>query len=93
MFSVNKLDFNLLGDRLMVGLQNLDLPIGVRVPVSQLNFSVQKHTNIKPNLFPPRNAFLNKKEYSVNVNEHTSTKKIDSFICLCYKNIIKFHYD
>ena len=27
-----------LGDRLMVGLQNLDLPIGVRVPVSQFDF-------------------------------------------------------
>ncbi len=25
----------LLGDRLMVGLQSLDLPIGVRIPVSQ----------------------------------------------------------
>jgi hypothetical protein len=24
-----------LGDRLMVGLQSLDLPIGVRIPVSQ----------------------------------------------------------
>lgn len=28
----------LLGDRLMVGLQSLDLPIGVRIPVSQLIF-------------------------------------------------------
>lgn len=27
-----------LGDRLMVGLQSLDLPIGVRIPVSQPNF-------------------------------------------------------
>ena len=25
----------MLGDRLMVGLQSLDLPIGVRIPVSQ----------------------------------------------------------
>ena len=29
----------MLGDRLMVGLQSLDLPIGVRIPVSQPNFS------------------------------------------------------
>lgn len=27
-----------LGDRLMVGLQSLDLPIGVRIPVSQPAF-------------------------------------------------------
>lgn len=26
----------MLGDRLMVGLQSLDLPIGVRIPVSQI---------------------------------------------------------
>jgi hypothetical protein len=30
-----------LGDRLMVGLQNLDLPIGVRVPVSQFDFGLR----------------------------------------------------
>ncbi len=28
----------MLGDRLMVGLQFLDLPIGVRIPVSQPKF-------------------------------------------------------
>jgi hypothetical protein len=32
----------LVGDRLMVGLQNLDLPIGVRIPVSQpINISIK----------------------------------------------------
>ena len=30
-----------LGDRLMVGLQFLDLPIGVRIPVSQPRISSQ----------------------------------------------------
>lgn len=37
-FALNKLN-EVLGDRLMVGLQFLDLPIGVRIPVSQNLFS------------------------------------------------------
>ena len=40
----------------MVGLQSLDLPIGVRVPVSQLNFN--RHKKAERQLFLTFSLFL-----------------------------------